>query len=265
MRQGYGDSVSRRDEQQLLASQQHYSRQQVAIYQGAAQALVPLNSDVNARANAIAAHIAESRAVIAQYFLDVRGSLQITPQHVAAHLATHPSVIEALETGYVEALPHWQETSGLVMTYAAWARADGRPILGLIAETQRVVAQYASLYGAEEAIAVAPGQPVSTRFSRASAVLGDHARDMGDSALGRMFARPKHALYAVGLPVCLLIVVLNTSALGSAMKPVRQVAGSLGDFLSVQFAPVQDGLRHIEVRDPRSRRGDKLQTRGGSV
>ena len=263
MRQGYGDSVSRRDGQQLLGSRQQVTHQQVAIYQGTSQALVPLSSDANSRANAIAAHIAESRAVIARYFLDVRSALQISPQQVAGHLATHPSVIEALETGYVEVLPHWQETSGLVMTYAAWARADGRAILGLIADTQRAVAQYTSIYGAEEAVTAVSAQPASTRFSRASAVLTDHARDMGDGALGRMFARPKRALYAVGFPVCLLIVVLNTSALGSALKPVRQVAGSLGDFFSVQFAPVQDGLRHIEVRDPRSRRGDKLQTRGG--
>lgn len=261
MRQSFGDSASRRDEQQLLASHQRHSHQQVAIYQGASQALVPVQN----AGDAMAAHIAESRAVIARYFLDVRGALQISSQQVASHLSTHPSVIEALETGYVEVLPHWQETSGLVMTYAAWARADGRPILGLIAETQRAVAQYANVYGSHDTEAEAPVQPASTRFSRASAVLSEHARDMSDGAVARMFSRPKRALIGVGLPVCLLIVVLNTSALGSALKPVRQVAGSLGDFFSVQFAPVQDGLRHIEVRDPRSRRGDKLQTRGGSV
>ena len=35
-------------------------------------------------------------------------------------------------------------------------------------------------------------------------------------------------------------------------------------YFQEHFAPVQDGLRWIEVSDPRSRRTDKLQIAGGS-
>lgn len=75
---------------------------------------------------------------------------------------------------------------------------------------------------------------------------------------------------ALGAVVCfaLAAAVAQSTFAGSVMTAattplpatVTRALGKVADLVRAQLAPVRDGLRWIEVEDPRSRRGDKLQT-----
>lgn len=82
------------------------------------------------------------------------------------------------------------------------------------------------------------------------------ARWMGRSALVAVACL---ALAAVATKTSLASSVI-TAAAAPLPAPVTRAFGKVADFVRMQLAPVRDGLRWIEVEDPRSRRGDKLQT-----
>lgn len=91
------------------------------------------------------------------------------------------------------------------------------------------------------------------------------ARAPADAGRPRTVARATIAALLIAL---LLATVAQTSLAGSVMTAaavplpatLARAFGKVADMLRVQLAPVRDGLRWIEVEDPRSRRGDKLQT-----
>jgi hypothetical protein len=77
-------------------------------------------------------------------------------------------------------------------------------------------------------------------------------------------ARAGRILFAIAVPVGLLVLLTQSSVLQAAVaqlppRMARIVRGAQ-DYVTVQLAPVRDGLRWIDVRDPRSRRSDKLRT-----
>ena len=76
--------------------------------------------------------------------------------------------------------------------------------------------------------------------------------------------RPQRALYALSLPLGLVLVMLHTSVFALVAKPFSAAVSSVSVYFQVHFAPVRDGLRYIEVDDPRSRRADKLRISSGS-
>jgi hypothetical protein len=207
--------------------------------------------------------------LIARFFADLRRSLGITQHQAAAQLLTHPEVIDALENGLIAHLPPWPETTRIVMAYAGWARVDGRPALAAIAElAQALKAQAASKAQAQ----IAPPQtglrlarPVqmpnisSERIIRAGTMIARNASRLPKDAFQHARQQPVRALYAVSLPVAVLIVLLNTSLLNSATKALSGPLSSLGHALfGEQFLPMRDGFRWIDAADPRERRGDRL-------
>ncbi len=146
------------------------------------------------------------------------------------------------------------------MAYAGWARIDGRPVLAGIAG---VIRQAARQSPAPHPKAVRPQLTVaSERLRRAGTVLKESARRLPKDALTQARQQPARTLYAVSLPVGILVVLLNTSILQSALDhlpgPLKRFSHKVEAFMSTQFAPVHEGHRWIEVDDPRARRADKL-------
>ncbi len=176
-------------------------------------------------------------------------------------LLTHVQVIAALENADVRYLPAWPETARIVMAYAAWARIDGRPILGALAALQNGAVPHRPL-PVRNAAAYAHMQQSVERLRQAGVVLVEGAKRLPQEAINQARERPARTFYAVSLPMCLVLLMLNTSLLQGAFNtvggPVAKVASSLRASLAVQFAPVREGLRWVEVEDPRSRRSDKL-------
>jgi hypothetical protein len=195
------------------------------------------------------------RSNISRLFFDLRNALRITPHQAAAHLLTAPDVIAALETGQFEMLPKWPETARIVMAYTALAGIDGRPVLGALADVLRNSAAVAQAQQTQRV----PGQ----RLRQAGTAFANGAKKLPGDAIRKARERPDRAFYAVSMPLGFVLLMLNTSALQAAFdhvpRPVARMAGSVRQFFQVQFAPVHEGMRWIEVDDPRRRRGDKLQ------
>ena len=201
---------------------------------------------------------AQSRINISRLFLDLRAALRVTPHQIAAHLMVQPDTIGALETGHFELLPPWAETTRIVMTYTAMAGIDGRPVLAALAGVFQVSAE------AAKAPRLKPSQRLKVRRLRqAGSALASGARRLPAGALNQVRQRPERAFYAVSLPLGILLLILNTSVLHAAIshvpRPVARMAQDVRQFFQEQFAPVREGLRWIEVDDPRRRRGDKLR------
>ncbi len=206
---------------------------------------------------------AEQRASVARFFIDLRRVLRVTPHQAAVEIVTRVETIEALESGQVNLLPQWPETARVVMAYAGLAGIDGRPVLTAIASLirdERVIDHQAHL--ARPAARHMAHAIHVERLRQARHVIARNAIKLPREAIRQVRQRPDRAFYAVSFPMALVLVMLNTSLIQSAFahlpRPVRHVAESAKTYFQVQFAPVRDGLRWIDVDDPRKRRGDKL-------
>lgn len=201
---------------------------------------------------------AQVRANIARFFVDLRRVLRLSPHQASAHLLTRTETIDALESGLVEYLPPWPETARIVMSYAALAGIDGRPVLAAIAEQIQAAAAMAP----EPALlARLPPQRRTqpNQLRRAGLVIANGAKRLPQQVRDR----PERAFYAVSLPLGLLMLALNTSMLSHVAAPVVSLTHKVSQVFHVYFAPVRDGHRWIEVDEPKSRRGDKLRSAGG--
>ncbi len=101
-------------------------------------------------------------------------------------------------------------------------------------------------------------------FRRAGSAIASGARRLPQDAMHQIRQRPQRALYALSLPLGLLLLMLHTSVFALVAKPFDATVRSVSVYFQEHFAPVRDGLRYIEVDDPRSRRADKLRIGGGS-
>jgi hypothetical protein len=265
---------------------------------------------------------AESRALIARFFIDLRQALRLTVPQAAHYLSVTPEVVEALETGQVEYLPSWTETSAIIMTYTAMAGISGRHVLGALgtlfdqlavraapsAQTALVpVAQQQSYFqqpripqrnvfppqsqysplqpDTPQAYQPIPPQPVaqpvrapaqdqdaaptgltnsSRNLMKAGAAIASGARHLPGQALNQMKQRPQRALYALSLPLGLLVILLHSSIFATVSQPFGMAVRWVSTYMQEHYGPVRDGLRYIEVDDPETRRADKLQIGGGS-
>lgn len=266
---------------------------------------------------------AESRALIARFFIDLRQALRLTVPQAAHHLSVHPEVVEALETGQVEFLPHWSEMSAIIMTYTSMAGVNGRPVLHAIgtllthlsvpaAPPAQITSQRAapeswppaqnqmpriarrpsgfppsgypqqapSNYGqqgyrqvgrAEDAdldyadLPARSGLAASSRnLLRAASAIANGARRLPQEAFNQVRRRPQRALYALSLPLGLLLIMMHSSIVATVSNPFGRAVQWVSTYIQEHYGPVRDGLRYIEVDDPRSRRGDKLQIGSGS-
>jgi hypothetical protein len=259
----------------------------------------------------------------------LRQALRLTVPQAARYLTVRPEVVEALETGQVEYLPAWPETSAIIMTYTSMAGVNGRPVLNAIGTLFRQLAvpaapQAAPMPHAEafplggsvqrhratgytnNAVAqqnyattpqyqvpqrrIGPGNPVNARVARiepgragnepdvarfglavssrnllrAGSAIANGARRLPQEALDQVRRRPQRALYAVSLPLGLLMILLHSAVFATISEPFAMVVQWGSTYFQEHYGPVKDGMRYIEVDDPRTRRADKLRIGGGS-
>ncbi|MFA5957720.1 helix-turn-helix domain-containing protein [Hyphomicrobium sp.] len=260
---------------------------------------------------------AESRALIARFFIDLRQALRLTVPQAAHYLAVRPEVVEALETGQVEYLPPWPETSGIIMTYTSMAGVSGRPVLNAIGTlfTQLSVAAAPPQAPVRSSLPYLhqPMQPQQQRYPaapqyampqqqqpfparqkpqrtvapqtepdiarsgliessrnllRAGSAIANGARRLPQEALDRVRdqvrTRPQRALYALSLPLGLVVITMHSSIFATISAPFGMAVQWGSTYIQEHYGPVRDGMRYIEVDDPRSRRADKLRIGGGS-
>ena len=205
---------------------------------------------------------AQVRANIAKLFWEMRNALRLTPHQAAVYLQTRADVVEALEAGQFEVLPPWPETARIVISYAAMAGIDAQPLLRALGEIFR-----ASVVTQIQPVQIqpvrSPQRPQSERLRHAGMVFANGAKRLPAGALRQVRERPERAFYTVSLPLAIVVLLLNTSVLQAAFehvpRPVSRMFQDVRQFFQVQFAPIHEGLRWIDVDDPRCRRGDKLR------
>jgi hypothetical protein len=201
---------------------------------------------------------------VARFFQDLRGAFRISQAQAAQRLATRVDIVAALEAGQIGGLPPWPETCRIVRTYAGFAGLDPRPVLNSM----------------EMLFAMAPRPPVSARqnllprLGRQGAPLlaafgsgrkaAFNAATRGVMGMQERNGRAGLALFATTVFVALVVLVTQTSVLEAAVSQlppsVARIVRGAHDYVIVRLAPVRDGLRWIDVSDPRTRRSDKLQT-----
>ncbi len=200
---------------------------------------------------------------VARFFQDLRQIFRLSREQAAQQLATGVDIIASLESGDVYALPPWPETCRIVRTYAGFARLDPRPVLHSI-ETLLAQNRHAKASAPQSLRA-----PLGQRATSALAALGDFRSKslaVGSAAWNWVTGgrrRTGRALLAVAVPIALLVLLTQTAVLKAAVsqlpEPVARMVRGAQDYVTLQLAPMHNGLRWIDVADPRTRRGDKLQ------
>jgi len=206
-------------------------------------------------------------AEVAHFFRELRGALRMSPEQAAGALATRVDIIFAFEHGHISSLPPWPETCRIVRTYAGFARLDPRPILHQL-EQLTVMAPHMPpapppKKQARQMPGGRPNVPLKTALEGTGKRAAQAARGLRD-ALNDRAGRPGMALFTVTMGIALVLLVTQTAVLEAAVgqlpSSMKRFVRGAQDYVIVQFAPVRDGHRWIDVDDPRSRRADKLQT-----
>jgi hypothetical protein len=207
-------------------------------------------------------------AEVARFFKDLRGALRLTPVQTAQALATRVDIIAALEMGQIGALPPWPETCRIVRTYAGFAGLDPRPILHSLEQL------FVAAPRAPGPMPRGPRRNLMPNFTKQGApimaAIGGGGRRAAEAARNVRAAvndhagRPGMALFTVTMGIALILLITQTTVLEAAVSQLppsmkRFVRGAQ-NYVIVRFAPVRDGLRWIDVTDPRTRRTDKLQS-----
>jgi hypothetical protein len=198
---------------------------------------------------------------LAQIFRNMRLVMRVSRETIARRLATTPSTIESFEQGAVASLPHWKETCRIVRGYGVLARIDPEPVLGRIREQLQALAWQARSARAATPVEFTTGRPAA----RTQPAVPRSARTEVRASGRRRRAR---VLFALSAPLALAAALVYLAQ--AAPQPVYRVVGLLPDvaqravragldYVVVLSAPRRDGLRWIDVSDPRVRKADKLQ------
>lgn len=211
---------------------------------------------------------------LAAIFRDMRLALRLTKSELARKLGTGSSVIDAMELGRVQALPPWPETVRIISELGKLNRVDVRPILARIRDQvgPAGLSQIPTSTAAGRRSRLS-GDPRSVRAQgvRSPAVrvtTGDDAREKRKLRSRRRADRAAKAVSVLTAPVVLVAGLLwiaqaqsaaMVAGLGMVPDPLARVARPFIDYLILRLAPERDGLRWIEVGDPRTRKSDKLR------
>ena len=198
---------------------------------------------------------------IGQIFRNMRSAMKVSRETIARRLATSPSTIDNFEAGAIAALPHWKETTRIIRGYCELLRMDPEPILWRIGDQLR-----------------APAGPANPRVSApppAAAggplrILGDHGPEAGlRRARPSRRRRTVRTLFALSAPIAVVagVALLAQVVPGPVYRGVGLLPGFIEsparaglDYVMLLTAPRREGLKWIEVGDPRVRKADKLQT-----
>jgi cytoskeletal protein RodZ len=202
---------------------------------------------------------------IGQIFRNMRSAMKVSRDTIARRLATNLTTVDNFEAGAVTALPHWKETERIVRGYCELLRLDPEPILWRIREQTKLCAA-----PPRPVFAPPPPPPPEPTFLPTTAP--PSAASLPEPELGTALParrrRRAGSVFALSVPVALLLIaaILAQVAPGSLYRGASLLPPSLAsgvraaiDYIVLFTAPHRDGLRWIDVRDPRLRKADKLQ------
>jgi hypothetical protein len=203
-------------------------------------------------------------AEVAQFFRDLRSALRLNPAQAAQALSTRVDIIAALEAGLIGSLPPWPETCRIVRTYAGFAGLDPRPVLHsleqLFVEAPRTPPRLTRRARRQLGEQGAPILKAIGGGGRRAAEAARNVRNVVNEHAGK----PGMALFTVTMGIALILLITQTAVLEAAVSQLppsmKRIVRGAQNYVIVQLAPVREGLRWIDVPDPRTRRSDKLQS-----
>lgn len=206
-------------------------------------------------------------------FRNLRRHLGASRQELAHRVGCEVSVIAALERGDAGDLPPWPETVRIVTALTVPSGVDPRPALQLIGQGWGADAESGPFFetaaeGAGHVAHAANARGLARRgpaaIAIASALQGAWAGLLGRASNIRLPWPTWRLPFAIGVVLTFPLFAARPGVLEAAVahapQPIADVLRDAREFMLVQFAPARDGLRWIEVDDPRTRRGDKLRT-----
>ncbi len=211
-------------------------------------------------------------AEVGVLFRDLRRALRLPLPELARRLATRLDVLEALETGDAQRLPPWPETVRVVKAFTALGRIDPAPVLAILRQATSAPAPPPSPAPRNSRTPWSRLAPVAHAARSAAAYVRTTASQATHTAARAPWTgwlsikRPvgRRGILALGvLSLGLFAYIAQAGTLGSIMSsssPLSRLARAIEDRILWLRAPVRDGLRWIDVDDPRSRRGDKLDS-----
>ena len=217
-----------------------------------------------ASAHANAGHTGEPPAArddqVGQMFRNMRAAMGVSRETIARRLATAPSTIDNFEAGAISALPHWKETARIVRSYCELLRMAPEPILRRIHDRLLAIAS--------QPRSSDPPPPRVLRSVRT--VRTEPPAAKAEPAPVRPTRRHRaRTLFALSAPIAVLlgVAILAQVMPGLIYRAVGVLPGSIEsparaglDYVVLLMAPRRDGLKWIEVGDPRLRKADKLPT-----
>ena len=197
---------------------------------------------------------------VGQMFRNMRAAMGVSRETIARRLATAPSTIDNFEAGAVSALPHWKETARIVRSYCELLRMAPEPILRRIHDRLLAIASQPR----------SPDPPPPRVLRSVRTVRTEPPAAKTEPAPVRPTRRRRaRTLFALSAPIALLlgVAVLAQVMPGLIYHAVGWLPGSIGsparaglDYVVLLTAPRREGLKWIEVGDPRLRKADKLPT-----
>jgi hypothetical protein len=213
---------------------------------------------------------------LASIFQDMRRGLNIPVDKLALALKTTPNVIQLLEAGQVRAFPPWPETVRIVTELGRLYRVDTRPILNRIRDQVGPAGLEQVPVTRETAISAnAAAAKLDSRHPLVRAMSRGRRRKETEPdpetkrrRAKRRKRRAAKTLFALSAPVALFGALmwlaqaqpaLIMQAVSTLPEPMAKVVRPAANALIVHLAPWRDGMRWIEVGDPRLRKTDKLR------
>ncbi len=218
---------------------------------------------------------------IAYEFGRMRADLRLTVPALARRIGTDVSVINNFESGATDLLPPWQETVRIVEGYAMMLGTDPSRILSRLLISQPVAPGRADPTHRAGALPI-PALPDAaayhgpygdqTRASTAGARAPVARNDSDDDGQRRTRRRRRsRRLFALSAPVAVIVALAWWAQ--SSPRAMYNLAHAMpaalqspmlasANFLVMRVAPSRDGLRWIDVDDPRVRKADKLRSAG---
>jgi Helix-turn-helix domain len=207
---------------------------------------------------------------LGQIFRSMRLTMKVSRETIARRLAISPACVDSFEAGAVSALPHGKETERIVLGYCEFVRVDPDPVLRRIRSHMQALASHTGPAMPAYPAAV----PVQTTAGRAvprtqPAVRTERTKSQRTKARPPRRRPRARTLFALSAPVALLAGMVYLAhvvprpvyrAIALLPPPVDNAARAGWDYLVHLTAPNREGLRWIEVSDPRMRKADKLQT-----
>jgi transcriptional regulator with XRE-family HTH domain len=197
---------------------------------------------------------------VAQMFRNMRAAMGVSRETIARRLATSPSTIDNFEAGTISALPHWKETARIVRSYCELLRMAPEPILRRIHDRLLAIASQPR----------SPDPPPPRVLRSVRTVRTESPVSKAEPAPVRPTRRRRaRTLFALSAPIAVLVgvAILAQVMPGLIYRAVGLLPGSIEspvraglDYVVLLMAPRRDGLRWIEVGDPRLRKADKLPT-----